>query len=58
MKSASRVPSMATAIHQQADSKREPIIAPKKKDFMIIEMDKYKIFMRYMTHNNLDAVLK
>jgi len=49
---------MATAIHQQADSKREPIIAPKKKDFMIIEMDKYKIFMRYMTHNNLDAVLK
>jgi len=43
MKSASRVPSMANAMHPVADSKKEPIKA-KKKEFMLTEMDKYRIF--------------
>lgn len=43
MKSASRVPSMANAMHTQVDSKKEPIKV-KKKEFMITEMDKCRIF--------------
>lgn len=43
-------------VSKSSGDNKKPFLG--RQDFILIEMDKFKIFHTYMKHNNLDEVLK